>query len=87
MRQYKKEKELLTMAKSTSKDYFGLGKLVSIILAIIPVTSLIFGVATRIKEKCYLAAVLRILLGWNIIWILDIVLMILNGKILRVVNL
>lgn len=68
---------------SSSKDYFGLDRLVSIILAIIPVTALVCGVLTRIKEGKILAAILRIILGWNIIWILDIILMILNGKILR----
>ncbi|MCQ3035479.1 MAG: hypothetical protein MJ248_04635 [Bacilli bacterium] len=74
------------MAAKSAKDYFGLGKLVSVILAIIPVTALILGVATRIKEKCYVAAILRIVLGWNIIWILDIVFVLLNGKILRVLS-
>ena len=72
------------MATSTSKDYFGLDRIVSIVLAIIPVTSLICGVVTRIQEGHLLAAILRILVGWNIIWILDIVLMILNGRILRI---
>ena len=37
------------MAK-TGKDYFGWGRLVSIILAIIPVTAWILGVVTRISE-------------------------------------
>jgi len=72
------------MAKSSSKDYFGLGRIVSIVLAIIPITSFVFGVVTRFKEKHILAGVLRIVLGWNIIWILDIVLMILKGRILRI---
>lgn len=75
------------MAKKSGKDYLGLGRLVSIILAILPPTALIFGIATRIKEKCYLAAILRVVFGWNIIWILDLVLMILNNKIFRVINL
>lgn len=68
---------------SSSKDYFGLDRLVSIILAIIPVTSLICGIVTRVKEGHILAAILRFFVGWNIIWILDIVLMILNNRILR----
>ncbi len=37
------------MAKS-GKDYFGWGRLVSIILAIIPVTAWILGIVTRISE-------------------------------------
>jgi len=73
------------MAKS-SKDYFGLGRVVSIILAIIPVTSLILGVVTRFKEGKIVAGLLRILLGWNIVYILDIVFMILNGRIWRLLN-
>lgn len=69
---------------STSKDYFGLDRIVSIVLAIIPVTSWVLGILTRVQEKHYLAAIVRIFLGFNIIWICDIVLMILNNKILRV---
>jgi uncharacterized membrane protein len=70
------------MAKKKS-DYFGLDYLVSLILAIIPITSFICGVITRIKEGKYVAGILRILLGWNIIWILDIVFMVLNKQIFR----
>lgn len=71
------------MAKS---DYFGLGRLVSIILAIIPVTSFICGAVTRIMEGKIVAGILRILLGWNIIWIVDLVLMIVSGHIWRLLN-
>ena len=74
------------MAKKTSKDYFGLGRVISIILAIIPITALIFGVATRLKEGKFVAGILRIVLGWNIIWLIDIILMITNGKIMRLIN-
>lgn len=66
-------------------DYFGLGRLVSIILAIIPITALVCGVLTRIKDGKIVAAILRIVLGWNIIWILDLILMILSGRILRII--
>ena len=72
------------MAKG--KDYFGLGRLVSIILAIIPVTAWLLGWLTRFKEGKIIAGILRLLLGWNIIWILDLILMILQGKILRILN-
>lgn len=72
--------------KKSSKDYFGLGYLVSVILAIIPITSLVCGVVTRIQEGKIVAALLRLLLGWNIIWILDIVFMILNKRIFRLLN-
>ena len=72
------------MAKG--KDYFGLGRLVSIILAIIPVTAWLCGWLTRFKEGKIIAGIIRLLFGWNIIWILDLILMILQGKILRILN-
>lgn len=68
------------------KDYFDLSRLLSIILAIIPITALILGVLTRFKEKAIVAGLLRLFLGWNIIWILDIILMITSGKILRIIK-
>ena len=68
-------------------DYFGLGRLVSIILAIIPVTSWILGAITRFSEGKILAGILRLILGWNIIWIVDLILMILGGTILRLIPL
>ncbi|MBE7075340.1 MAG: hypothetical protein E7376_05125 [Clostridiales bacterium] len=67
-------------------DYFGLSKLVSIILAIIPVTALFCGVITRISEGKIVAGILRLVLGWNIIWIVDLVLMIMNQRIMRLIN-
>ena len=73
------------MAKK-GKDYFGLGRLVSIILAIIPVTAWLLGWLTRFKEGKIIAGIIRLFFGWNIIWILDLILMILQGKILRVLN-
>ena len=72
------------MAKG--KDYFGLGRLISIILAIIPVTAWLCGWLTRFKEGKIVAGIIRLLFGWNIIWILDLILMILQGKILRILN-
>ena len=73
------------MAKKASKDYFGLGRLVSIILAIIPFTAWILGVVPRFKEGKTVAGVIRIFLGFPI-WIADLVLMLLNGRILRLLN-
>lgn len=72
------------MAKS-SNDYFGLGRLVSIILAIIPITSWICGIITRIQDGHIVAGIIRIFLGW-LTWIIDLVLIIINGKILRLLN-
>ena len=73
------------MAKS-SKDYFGLGRVISIILAIIPVTAWILGALTRFKEGKIVAGIIRLIFGFTIVWILDIVFMILNGRILRLLN-
>ena len=73
------------MAKS-SKDYFGLGRLVSLILAIIPVTSWICGVITRFSEGKIVAGLIRLIFGFTIIWIIDLVLMILSARIWRLLN-
>lgn len=67
-------------------DYFGLGYIVSLILAIIPITSWVLGWITRFSEGKIVAGILRLLLGWNIIWILDIVFMVLKKSIFRVLN-
>ena len=72
------------MAKS--KDYFGLGRLVSIILAIIPFTAWICGFLTRFKEGKIIAGLIRLIFGFTIVWVLDLILMILQGKILRILN-
>ena len=72
------------MAKKS--DYFGLGYIVSLILAIIPVTSCLLGTVTRFTEGKIVAGILRLVLGWNVIWILDIVFMVLNHRIFRVLN-
>lgn len=73
------------MAKKRS-DYFGLSYLVSVILAIIPVTSWICGVVTRFQEKKVVAAIIRVFLGFTILWVVDLVLMIINKHILRLLN-
>lgn len=73
------------MTKKKS-DYFGLSYIVSVILAIIPVTSLICGFVTRLLEGKIVAAILRIIFGWNIIWIIDLILMIVSKHILRLLN-
>ena len=67
-------------------DYFGISWIVSVILAIIPVTSWLLGALTRFTEGKIVAGILRLLLGWNIIWICDIICMILNKGILRLLN-
>ena len=72
------------MAKNS--DYFGLGRLVSIILAIIPVTAWLLGAVTRFKEGKIVAGIIRVIGLGFILWVIDLVLMIMNGRILRLLN-
>ncbi len=73
------------MAKS-NKDYFGLGRVISIILAIIPFTAWILGICTRFSEGKIVAGIIRIIfIGW-LVWLVDLVLMILRGRIWRLLN-
>lgn len=72
------------MAASKS-DYFGLSYIVSLILAIIPVTSWICGAVTRFQEGKIAAGLLRLLLGWGIIWLIDLILMIVSKHIMRII--
>ena len=72
------------MAKE--KDYFGLSWIVSLILAIIPITSCVLGVVTRIKEGHIVAGILRLLVGWNIIYVLDIICIVLKQRIFRILK-
>lgn len=74
------------MAKKSSKDYLGLGRIVSIILAIIPVTAWLLGAFVRLKEGKIVAAIIRLIGGGFVLWVVDLVLMILNGRILRLLN-
>lgn len=74
------------MATKRKSDYFGLGYVVSLILAIIPVTSWILGFVTRFMEGKIVAGLLRLILGWNIIWIADLICMIVKKSILRLIN-
>ena len=68
---------------SSKKGYFGFSKVASIIFALIPVTSWLFGIVTRFQEGKALAGILRLLLGWNIIYIIDLIMMITKGEIWR----
>ena len=70
------------MAKS---DYFGLSYVVSVILAIIPITAWVCGLITRLQEGKIVAAIIRIFGGW-LIWICDLILMIVSKHILRLLN-
>lgn len=67
-------------------DYFGLSYIVSLILAIIPFTAWICGIITRFSEGKIVAGILRIFFGGWIVWIIDLILMIVNKQILRLLN-
>ncbi len=73
------------MAKSKS-DYFGLGYVISVILAIIPVTSWLCGAITRFQEGKLVAGIIRLVFGFTIVWLLDLIFMIVNKKICRLLN-
>ena len=64
---------------NTSRDYFGIHRIVSLVLLIFPLTAWVLGVATRLSEKKYVAAIVRIIIGWNILWICDIIYSVING--------
>ncbi len=70
---------------AAKKDYFGLSRIVSLILAIIPFTAWILGIVTRFTEGKIVAAIIRVFGGW-LIWVIDLVMMILNGKIWRLLD-
>ena len=71
------------MAKKSSKDYFGLSWIVSLILAIIPVTSWVCGFVTRFKEGAIIAGIIRLVFGFTIVWLIDLLCMIFAHKIGR----
>lgn len=66
-------------------DYFGLGRLLSLILAIIPFTAWLLGMITRFKEGKLVAGIIRIF-GGLLIWVFDLVSMITKKKIFRLLN-
>lgn len=58
------------------RAYLGLGWVISLILAIIPVTNVVLGIVTRIQRKNYLGAVLNLFLC-PIFYIMDLITIIL----------
>lgn len=67
------------MAKS-SKAYFGLDWIISLILAIIPFTNVILGIVTRAMRKNILGLILNVVLA-PIFYIIDLVTIIINKDI------
>lgn len=75
------------MAKKTRKsDYFGLSYVVSLILAIIPVTAWICGMITRLMEGKIVAFIIRLLGIGLIIWVVDLIMMITQKHIWRLLD-
>ena len=71
-----------------NKDYFGLTWIVSLILAIIPITSVVCGIVTRFQDGKTVAGIVRIIVaitgvGAFVLWLVDLILMILNHSIWR----
>lgn len=66
---------------AAKKAYFGLSRIVSIILAIIPITAWICGILQTLSEGKIINGILRIIFGFNIVWILDLIWIILFGRL------
>lgn len=70
---------------TVKKDYFGLPRIVSLILVIIPVTAWVLGIIVRFSEGKIVAGIIRIFGGW-LVWVLDMYYMITKGSICRLIN-
>lgn len=62
-------------------DYLGLGRLVSIILCLF--LGPIMGIIQRASDGKWLAVILRLFFGWNLVWLIDFILILVKGSILR----
>ena len=71
------------MAKG-GKDYFGLNRVVSVILCLF--LGPILGIIQRIMDGKIVAALVRLLLGWNLIWVVDFIMLLFKGHIWRLIN-
>ena len=69
---------------ASKSDYFGLPYIVSVILAIIPVTAWVCGFITRFADGKIVAGIIRLIFGFTIVWILDLILMIVSKHILSI---
>jgi hypothetical protein len=61
----------------SKKAYLGLDWIVSLILAIIPITSIILGIVTRVQRENLIGAILNFFLC-PIFWIIDLITMIVH---------
>ena len=56
------------------RAYFGFGFVPSLIIAILPIVSWIFGIIVCFQREQYTYGIIRIFLGWfPVFWILDII--------------
>lgn len=71
------------MAKGKGYLNLGLGKIITIILAIIPVTSWILGAITRFMRGHWIAGILQLVsgVGTLIFWVLDIITAVTSGDL------
>lgn len=69
---------------SPAADIFGLGYIISIILAIIPITNLILGIIIRAQRRNILGIVLNVILA-PLFWIIDLISIIVKNKLLVLV--
>ena len=69
------------------EDYANLNRAASIIMAIIPITCWVLGFITRFKEKGGVPeGIIRLFLGWNILWVLDLISLIVEKQIFRFIE-
>lgn len=68
-----------------NKDYFDLNYPLSIVAAIFIPTSWLLGAITRFSEGHWVCGLARLLLGFNVLWVVDLVFMIYRKRIFRIV--
>lgn len=68
------------MAKSAKKGAYGTSWLVSVILAIIPVTNIILGIVARAKKGKILGVVLNVLIA-PVFYVVDLITVIFANKL------
>ena len=65
---------------ASKKTSYGFGRIINIILAIIPITNLILGIWTRVKNKNWLGVVLNVLFCVIFFWV-DLITIILFNEL------
>lgn len=68
------------MAAKKNKTYLNQPYLISVILAIIPITNVILGILHRLQKGKLVLAILNLLLA-PLFWIVDLVSVVLNNKL------